>query len=142
MNQDKSVTPEEAKNLMQSGFVYIDVRNQVEFEQGHPAGSYNVPLILQTDFGPESNDAFVEIMKQHFSLDTKLVIGCGTGSRSAKAVRMLTDAGYANLVEQKAGFDGARDPFGRKSPGWRELGLPVETGQSEGRSYEALSAEV
>jgi hypothetical protein len=43
-----------------------------------------------------------------------------------------------NVIDQKAGFSGSRDPFGRKSPGWRDSGLPVEIGQPEGKSYEAL----
>lgn len=139
MNQTKLVTPEEAQALLTEGYVYIDVRNQMEFEQGHPAGAYNVPLILQTDFGPEPNEAFVADVKRHFALDRKLVIGCATGNRSAKAARLLVDAGFDNVVDQKAGFNGARDPFGRKTPGWRDLGLPVEMGQPDGRSYEALS---
>jgi len=139
MSESKVVTPEQASSLMQEGFVYLDVRNQMEFEQGHPTGSYNVPLILQTDFGPEPNEAFVETVKQHFSTDAKLVVGCAAGNRSAKAMKLLGDAGFSNLVEQKAGFNGSRDASGRKSPGWREAGLPVEIGQPEGRSYEALS---
>jgi len=140
MSQSNGVTPEEAAKLMQEGFVYVDVRNQMEFEQGHPAGSYNIPLVLQTDFGPEPNETFVETFKQHFSLDAKLVIGCAAGNRSGKAMRVLSDAGFSQLVDQKAGFNGARDAFGRKVPGWRDLGLPVESGQPDGRSYEALSS--
>ena len=139
MSHSKLVTPKEAQVLLDEGFAYIDVRNQVEFEQGHPAGAYNVPLILQTDFGPEPNESFVDDVRQHFALDAKLVVGCATGVRSSKAARLLVDAGFSNVVDQKAGFNGSRDPFGRKSPGWRDVGLPVETGQPDDRSYEALS---
>jgi rhodanese-related sulfurtransferase len=124
---------------MREGFVYVDVRNEMEFERGHPEGAYNVPLVVQTDFGPEPNELFVETVAKHFALEAKLIIACAAGNRSAKAMLILGDAGFTNLVEQKAGFNGSRDPFGRKIPGWRELGLPVETGQPEDRSYEALS---
>jgi len=141
MSENKVVTPEEANILMKEGFAYLDVRDQVEFEQGHPAGSYNVPLVLQTDFGPEPNDTFVDTVKRHFALDSNVIVGCATGMRSAKAVKMLLDAGYTNLLELKVGFNGARDPFGQKTPGWRDSGLPVETGQPDGRSYEALNDE-
>ena len=138
MSQAKVVTPEEAQALLTQGYVYIDVRNQMEFEQGHPAGAYNVPLILLTDFGPEPNGSFVDDVKAHFGLDAKVVVGCATGNRSAKAACLLVEAGFSHVVDQKAGFNGSRDPFGRKSPGWRDLGLPVETGQPADRSYEAL----
>ena len=141
MIPNKVVTPDEALNLMQEGFVYVDVRNQDEFEQGHPAHAYNVPLILRTDFGPAPNETFVETVKQHFGLDAKLVIGCASGGRSAKAVKMLADAGFTNLVDQKAGYSGGRDPTGSKIAGWRDSGLPIEVGQPEGRSYDDLAPE-
>jgi rhodanese-related sulfurtransferase len=139
MNQSNIVTPEQAQALLREGAVYVDVRNQLEFEQGHPAGAYNVPLILETVFGPKPNEAFVDDVKRHFALDAKLVIGCATGSRSSKAVRLLVNAGFSNAVDLGVGFNGSRDPFGRKSPGWRDLGFPVEVGQPERRSYEALA---
>ncbi len=138
MSQTRTVLPEEAHTLLKEGFSYIDVRNDFEFEQGHPAGAFNVPLIIQTDFGPEPNESFLDVVKKHFTTDAKLVIGCATGVRSSKATRLLADAGYTNIVDQKAGFNGCRDPFGRKSLGWRDCGLPVEKGQPEGRNYEAL----
>ena len=138
MSQVKSVSPAEAHALLQECYSYLDVRNEMEFERGHPAGAFNVPLILQTDFGPEPNEVFVDVVKKHFDIGTKLVIGCATGVRSGKAARLLADAGYTNIVDQKAGFSGARDPFGRKSPGWVDCALPTENGQPDGRSYEAL----
>ncbi len=139
MSQVRTATPEEAQALIEDGHAYIDVRNHMEFEQGHPAGAFNVPITLQTDFGPEPNEQFVEVVSQHFALDAKLIVGCATGVRSGKAARLLTEAGFTHVVDQKAGFSGSRDAFGRKSPGWRDSGLPVEIGQPEGKSYEALS---
>jgi len=79
MIPSRVVTPDEALKLMQEGFVYVDVRNQDEFDQGHPAHSYNVPFILQTDFGPAPNETFVETVKQHFGLDAKLAVGVEQG---------------------------------------------------------------
>lgn len=114
--------------LMREGFVYVDVRNQLEFEQGHPAGAYNVPLVLHTDFGPEPNEKFVDTIKQHFGLDAQLVIGCASGGRSARAVKMLANSSFTNLLDQKAGFNG-----------WRSAGLPIEVGQPDGHGYEDLA---
>jgi rhodanese-related sulfurtransferase len=96
---------------------------------------------LQTDFGPEPNERFVDVVKQHFGAEARIVVGCAMGVRSGKAARLLMDAGYTNVVEQKSGFDGSRDAFGRKSPGWRDCKLPLELGQPPDRSYAALQRE-
>jgi rhodanese-related sulfurtransferase len=142
MSQTKTVTPEEAQALMKQGYSYIDVRNEIEFEQGHPAGAYNVPLTQMTDFGPEPNDSFIEVMNHHFGPSAKLVIGCSTGVTSLRAADMLDKAGYTNIVDYQAGMNGYRDAFGRKSPGWLDCGLPVEYGQPEQRSFEALAEPI
>ena len=48
-------------------------------------------------------------------------------------------AAVLDVLEQRAGFDAARDPFGQiAEPGWYRAGLPVETGEPEGRSYAEL----
>ena len=136
------VTPEDAQALLQQGYLYIDVRNEIEFEQGHPAGAYNVPLTQMTDFGPEPNDSFVEVINHHFGRDAKLVIGCGIGVNSRTAVKILLEAGYQNIIDYQAGFNGYRDAQGKKSPGWLDRGLPVEYGQPEQRSFEALAEPI
>jgi rhodanese-related sulfurtransferase len=41
----RRVSPQEAKDLMdKEGYVYVDVRSIPEFEAGHPAGAFNVPI--------------------------------------------------------------------------------------------------
>lgn len=142
MSQVKTVSCGDAQALIEEGYTYIDVRNELEFEQGHPAGAYNVPLTQMGDFGPVPNDSFIRVMKCHFDLQAKLVIGCGIGVASRQAARALVDAGYLHICDVKEGFIGCRDAFGRKSPGWLQLGLPVEYGQPEARSYEALAERV
>lgn len=139
MSQVKTVSCGEARVLIEEGHTYIDVRNELEFEQGHPAGAYNVPLTHMTDFGPAPNDSFIRVMKCHFDLQTRLVIGCGIGVASRQAALALVEAGYEHICDVKEGFNGCRDAFGRKSPGWLQQGLPVEYGQPEARSYEALA---
>lgn len=135
----RTVTCEEAQRLVEEGYLYIDVRNEHEFEQGHPAYAYNVPLTQMTDFGPEPNEFFVETINHHFGPKAKLVIGCGLGVTSRRAASLLEQAGYSDIVDVKEGFNGCRDAFGRKSPGWLERGLPVEYGQPDLRSFEALA---
>jgi len=53
---------------------------------------------------------------------------------------LLLADGYTDIVDQRAGWDGARDPFGQLSEaGWGPEGLPSETGQPDGRSYATLA---
>ena len=131
----KTVTPEEAQNLLGEGYVYVDVRSEPEFEAGHPAGAMNVPISHMGAAGFESNPDFLAVVEKAFAKDEKLVIGCKTGARSRRAAAMLVSAGFTTVADMIAGFAGSRDAFGRPTPGWSQKGLPIETGSPEGRSY-------
>src|SRR5690606_19788369 len=134
------ISPQEAKQRLDSGWTYLDVRSVPEFEQGHPAGAYNIPLLHMEAGGMEPNPKFMEVVERTFPRDAKLVIGCKSGGRSLKAAEMLSAAGYTNVVDQRAGWSGARDPFGQLTEkGWEALGLPTATEGQEGRTWEDLS---
>jgi rhodanese-related sulfurtransferase len=80
-------------------------------------------------------------MKKLFATDAKLVVGCKAGGRSRRAAEALTAAGFTNVVDQKAGWDGVRDAFGAlKEPGWSPSNLPSET-STPGGSYAELLAK-
>jgi rhodanese-related sulfurtransferase len=131
---------EEAHRLMvESGYLYLDVRTPEEFAQGHPQDAFNVPLMLRTAQGMLENPQFLQVVAAVFAPDQKLIVGCQTGNRSATAVKKLAQAGYQNLVDQRAGFGGRRDPFGRTlEPGWKAAGLPCATEPLAGRDYDSL----
>jgi len=131
----KTVTPEEAQNLLAEGYVYVDVRSEPEFEGGHPAGAVNVPISHMGVAGFEPNPDFIAVIEKAFAKDQKLIIGCKTGARSRRAAAMLISAGFKTVTDMIAGFGGSRDAFGRPTPGWSQKGLPTETGSPEGRSY-------
>jgi rhodanese-related sulfurtransferase len=136
----KRLGPSEAHALLAEGYVYVDVRTPEEFGAGHPAGAYNVPLLLAGGGGMQPNPLFSEVMGATFPHDAKLVVGCKAGNRSLRAATALLADGYSNVVDQRAGWDGTRDPFGQVGEaGWSAAGLPSENGQPEGRSYASLS---
>ena len=58
--------------------------------------------------------------------------------RSAKAAAVLAQAGFTNLVDQRAGYDGAPLPTGGVEPGWRPKGLPTSTESAPDRTYDGL----
>jgi len=143
MPKHASVT--DAHSAQQQGAVYVDVRSQMEFERGHPAGATNVPLL---DHDPNSgqmmpNPDFMQVMKANFAPDTPLLIGCQVGGRSMRAASMLEAFGFTDVTNVKGGYGGARDPMGRSiDPGWMESGLPNEDGAPAGQRYEDLAKKI
>lgn len=133
------VSPEEAARLLREGYVYIDVRSPEEFALGHPEGAFNVPW-LDPDSPQTPNPRFLPVMGCAFERAQGLVVGCESGVRSVAAAQALSGAGYARVVEQRAGFGGRRDAFGGcVEPGWERAGLPVSYDPTPGRDYRALS---
>lgn len=133
------VTAQEAKQKLDEGYAYIDVRTEDEVDQGHPSGAYNVPIRVQGDLGMEDNEDFIAVIAATFPKDAKLVIGCKAGPRSLTAAQKLVAAGFTNVIEQRAGMAGARDAFGSVVDiGWQAAGLPVSKDLEPGHSYEEL----
>lgn len=133
------VSPAEARALCDRGATYVDVRSEPEYVDGHPTGALNVPFLHKGPAGLTPNPDFLKVMEALFPKDGALVIGCKSGGRSAKAADLLLRAGFVNVVDQRAGFDGVRDAFGALSePGWKPAGLPTSVGDDAG-SYRELA---
>ena len=135
MTTPKIVSPEEAAALLAQGYVYLDVRSEPEFEAGHPEGAVNLPISHATPGGMQPNPDFMSVVEQAFAKDQKLVIGCKSGGRSKRAAALLVGAGFSEVVDMGAGWDGSRDAFGRVTPGWNASNLPKETGNTPAQSY-------
>ncbi len=134
----ENIMPEEAARLMnEENYLYIDVRSIAEFEAGHPDPAVNIPVLHVDENTGQMvlNDDFVEVVQAHFQTDSKLVMGCRSGQRSAHAAMMLEQNGYETVVNMAYGFVG--DQMG--NPGWQALGLPSSVENGEGVSYESLS---
>ena len=104
--------------MLARGWVYVDVRDELDFAEGHPRGAVNVPY-------SRDERRFVAAVRAA-TCATRVVLGCKSGLLSVYAAEMLSRAGF-EVVEQRAGFDGARGTFGELvEPGWARAGLPVE----------------
>lgn len=137
MSEVKRVSPQDAKELVDAGYVYVDVRSEPEFLAGHPKGALNVPLLHMTSAGMTPNPEFMSVMTASFPKDAKIVLGCRSGGRSLQAAELMKQAGYTDVVDQRAGFEGARGPFGNVTEaGWAPSQLPVEEGPTPGQTYE------
>jgi rhodanese-related sulfurtransferase len=138
----KSISPQEAKTLLEngSGAIYLDVRSQAEFAQGHAPGAWNVPILdLDASGRMTPNQEFVGVVETHFSKDATIIVGCKSGPRSERAVQIMTEVGYTRAINLAGGFCGQTDFFGNVvEPGWTTLALPVATAPEPGRSYSQL----
>ena len=141
----QEITPQEAHDLMQSDdkYTYLDVRSVPEFEAGHPAGAINIPIMhFNPGAGMTPNQDFMAVVEANIPKDARLVIGCKSGGRSARACELLERAGYTNVANVRGGFSGAVDNFGRLvEPGWSMLNLPVSTEADDKARYEELAGK-
>ena len=128
----KRIDPDEAKRLLDSGdgYTYLDVRTAEEFEAGHVPGSINIPIMLRNPTGPGMvpNPDFLTEAETRFSGEDRIITACLRGGRSIKAAQVLTESGFANVVDMRGGYDGEVDPMGNVTfPGWARRGLPTTT---------------
>ena len=85
--------------------VILDVRERHEFEAGHLVGSIHIGKgVLERD-----------IEKHELPDDSRLVLYCGGGFRSAIAAKSLMDMGYSNAISLWGGWRGIQSE-----------GLPIE----------------
>ncbi len=142
-----AINPEEAKGLLDSdsGYIYLDVRTQSEFQAGRPVGAINIPVaeINPASGGMELNDRFIDVVAAHIAKDAKVIVGCRTGSRSAAAQELMQQAGYTTTFNMLGGFLGKTDSTGQVlAEGWSSLGYPSERGDAGDAGYAALSSKV
>jgi len=139
----KTIGPEQAKEILDhdKDAVYIDVRTEQEFVNGHVPNSVNVPVVWPDAATRQMvpNPDFIRVVSAHFDKSKQIIVGCQMGGRSQFAADLLTKDGFQDVSNMQGGFGGARDPMGRVvAPGWTQLGFPVETDVPPGRSYTSL----
>lgn len=82
----KQVNVDKVRGLVESGAYIVDVRERMEFENGHIKGAVNIPL-------SELRDRVNEIPK-----DKPVYVHCRTGQRSYNAVLSLQNLGFDNVI--------------------------------------------
>ena len=97
------VTVAEAAEVIEGGVIVIDVREPGEFASGHIDGAVNIPRGL-LEFRVAQIEALKElpIAEQH---QTKIVLYCRSGGRSALATARLQEMGYQNVHSLQGGFN-------------------------------------
>lgn len=141
----KEITPQQAHDILNNDTdaVYIDVRTEREFANGHPQGAVNIPVAFpDAARGMMANKDFVKVVEANFPREKKIIVGCQAGPRSNTAGSLLLQAGFQDVSNMLGGFGGLRDQMGNViAPGWANSGLPVSDDNGEGVSYQSLSAK-
>lgn len=136
----ETILPKDATGRLTEGWVYLDVRTQQEFLEGHPPGAYNIPVAFKGPFGMAPNEEFLSVVQRHFPQDTRFVVGCKAGGRSAMACEIMGEGGFATLANMDGGFHGRPDGMGGMAvEGWAACGLEQSATPNKGRTWEELS---
>jgi len=123
------ISPEDTQGLLKTNaaVVYLDVRTEDEFAQGHVPGAVNVPVAVVGSSGMQPNPDFLLEVNARFPKNTPLVTGCLRGGRSMRAAGALMADGFTDVLDMRGGWDGELGPAGEVVyPGWSRLGFPVE----------------
>ena len=103
----KEIDIEAYRGMMKSGepHLLVDVREDNEWAAGHAAGAVHLGKgIIERDIEAKAPGK-----------DTKLVLYCGGGFRSALAADNLQKMGYTNAISLDGGWKA-----------WQQAGLPTE----------------
>lgn len=87
----KNISIEEAKT--QNNFLFIDVREQEEWDEGHIEGATLLPL-----------SELLNREKPNLPKDQNILLYCRSGKRSFDAAQILTAQGYDNLMNLEGGY--------------------------------------
>ncbi|KAF5727825.1 senescence-associated family protein [Tripterygium wilfordii] len=94
-----------AKELLSSGYLYLDVRTIEEFNKSHVDSALNVPYMFKTqEEGRVKNPEFQNQVATICKKEDHLVVGCNSGGRSLKACVDLLNAGFANVTNMEGGY--------------------------------------
>ena len=109
-NTSTTIDIEKAKELWDSGVLFVDSRSASNYNSGHIPGAINI------DVGKNFEAEF----SNQVSKDQEVVIYCaGIGcTRSSKAINIATSLGYQKLYRFKEGI-----------AGWTFANLPIEKSQ-------------
>ncbi|XP_057962923.1 thiosulfate sulfurtransferase 16, chloroplastic-like [Malania oleifera] len=110
-----SVPVRVARELLQAGHRYLDVRTAEEFSAGHASGAINVPYMFKTRSGMTKNPHFLEETLLQFGKDDEIIVACQSGKRSLMAAADLLSAGFTGITDMAGGY-----------AAWTQIGLPTE----------------
>jgi rhodanese-related sulfurtransferase len=106
MNTPLEIHPKEAKSLLsQSSVVWLDIRENEEWEYGHLSHAQHIPMSRMT---PESFSKFPK--------EQKMIIVCRSGGRSLRVTHALRNQGFIHAQSLAGGMIGMNTLLGKQIP--------------------------
>jgi len=152
------LTAKEAYQMVkeQDQILFIDVRTrpELEFVGWTNLVNANIPFQIKdfsawntkkTIFQSTTNSDFLRSLKKlleqnNLGKNSKIILICRSGCRSAVAARKLYTSGYKNIYSVVDGFEGDKDASGRRSVnGWKNAGLPWSYKLKKEKMYGLIS---
>ena len=150
----KEAYNDRVNNPLGSFFIDVRTRAEVEFVGMTSMIDANIPYMVHDKDGwnekkkkfsmePNSNFsvAFKDaLVKKGFDKNSKIIVMCRSGSRSAKAANLLDQLGFKNVYTVVDGFEGDKAKEGaqkgqRVVNGWKNAGLPWSYKLAEAKMY-------
>lgn len=106
MSTPIEIHPKDAKPLLAgSSVVWIDVRENEEWEYGHLQGIQHIPMSRMTP------DSFSK-----FPMEQKMIIVCRSGGRSMRVVHALRNQGFIHAQSLAGGMIGMNTVLEKQIP--------------------------
>lgn len=116
----------------------LDVRTPAEYIYvGHATMAANIPYEFLAGVGADgtpimrTNNKFIKEVRARFAPTETILLMCRSGHRAAKAINMLSYAGYKHVYQVVDGFEGDKlnapgnpNDGKRVVNGWKNAGLP------------------
>lgn len=99
------VTPADANGRKAEGWEHLDVRTPGEFSNVRAPNSVNIPVMLRGEDGMQANPTFISDVEQRFPKDSRIIVSCASGVRSARAASELISAGYVSVLDVEGGMN-------------------------------------
>jgi len=90
------VTIEEAIELSQQGYRFVDCRTPKEIADGKIEGALEMNVRSYT---------YADVIRDSLYQDDKLILYCQAGVRSALAAKLFSELGYPNVVDMTGGYE-------------------------------------
>lgn len=106
--EEARIDPGQAEAIIKKGdpeLMLIDVRSPAEYQSGHIKNAINL----------EINAVTIESELDRLPRDTPILVYCKSGARSLRAAKMLSNAGFKNVMTLEGGITS-----------WTKAGLPIE----------------
>lgn len=141
--QAQRITVPQAREILERDpeAIYLDVRTEEEFAEGHPERAINIPIghANPVTRSLDPNPDFVRVARAALPQGAPILIGCRTGPRAEMAAQILAAEGFGGLSVVWGGFAGITGPAGnRVAIGWAESGHPITRDPAPGASYQDL----